>query len=61
MSHVAEFTIPAETFPFGEILTEMPDIEIELDQIIPTDESALLFFWVRGCDSEEFTSSMAME
>jgi predicted DNA binding protein len=54
MSHVAEFTIPAETFPFGETLAEMPDIEIELDQIIPTDESALPFFWVRGCEPAEF-------
>lgn len=61
MSHVAEFTIPAEAFPFGKTLGEMPDIEIELDQIIPTDESALPFFWVRGCDPEEFMESAEHE
>jgi len=53
-SYVAEFTIPAESFPFGKTLVKMTDVEIEVDQIIPTDESALPFFWVRGCDPEAF-------
>lgn len=54
MSCVAEFTIPPESFPFGETLVSQQDIEIHVDQIIPTDESALPFFWVHGCDSEQF-------
>lgn len=54
MTVVAEFTIPPESFPFGETLVEMPDIEIEVDQIVPSGESALPFFWVRGCDPEAF-------
>lgn len=56
MSYVAEFTIPPEEFPFGKTLVEMPGVEIRVDQIIPTDESALPFFWVRGCDPDEFIS-----
>lgn len=54
MSYVAEFTIPPEAFPFGKTLVEMPDVEIRVDQIIPTDESALPFFWVHGCEPDEF-------
>lgn len=54
MSYVAEFTIPPESFPFGKTLVKMPDIEIRVDQIIPTDESALPFFWVSGCEPDEF-------
>lgn len=54
MSYVAEFTVPPESFPFGETLVRMPHIEIELDQIIPAGESVLPFFWVRGCEPEEF-------
>lgn len=54
MSSVAEFTIPPESFPFGRTLLEMPDVEIEMDQIVPTDEAALPFFWVSGCDPGEF-------
>lgn len=54
MSVVAEFTIPPESFPFGETLVGMPDVEIEVDRIVPSGESALPFFWVRGCDPETF-------
>lgn len=54
MSSVAEFTIPPKSFPFGRTLLEMPDVEIEVDQIVPTDESAFPFFWVSGCDPGEF-------
>lgn len=54
MSYVAEFTIPPTEFPFGKTLVRMPDIEITVDQIIPTDESALPFFWVSGCEPDEF-------
>lgn len=54
MSHVAEFTVPPESFPFGRSLVELRNVEIEVDQIIPTDESALPFFWVRGCEPAAF-------
>lgn len=54
MSYVAKFTIPPDEFPFGATLKNIPDITIEVDQIIPTDESAFPFFWVHGCDPEEF-------
>lgn len=57
MSYIAEFKIPPESFPFGQTLLEMEDIEIEIDQIVPTDESVLPFFWVRGCDPEEFMAA----
>lgn len=61
MTYVAEFTIPPESFPFGETLVAMPGVEIEVDQIVPTDESALPFFWVRGCDPEEFLEAAEAE
>lgn len=54
MTYVAEFTIPPDRFPFGTTLAEMETVEIEVDQIIPTDESALPFFWVRGCEPDVF-------
>lgn len=61
MSYVAEFTIPAESFPFGQTLQEMPDLEVEVDEIIPADETALPFFWVRGCDPDEFVDAAEHE
>ncbi|NHN43005.1 hypothetical protein G9C85_15400 [Halorubellus sp. JP-L1] len=58
---VAEFTIPSESFPFGETLDEMPDVVITVDQIVPTDESALPFFWVQGSTPEAFMEQAALE
>lgn len=46
MSFVAEFTMPPEALPFGETLKENPGTEIEVERIVPTQESALPFFWV---------------
>ena len=57
MSYIAEFKIPPESFPFGQTLLEMQDIEIEIDQILPAGESALPFFWVHGCNPEEFMAA----
>lgn len=54
MSLVAEFTIPPQVLPFGNTLAEMADVRIEVERIVPTRESALPFFWVWGCEPEEF-------
>lgn len=61
MSCVAEFTIPPSEFPFGRTLVEMPDVEITVDQVVPTDESALPFFWVTGCEPDEFVAAAEQE
>lgn len=50
MAIVAEFTIPPGALPFGDTLIENPDIKLEVERIVPTDESALPFFWVWGDD-----------
>lgn len=61
MSIVAEFTIPAESLPGGETLLEMPDTRIELERIVPTEESALPFFWVWGPEPELFAERAERE
>jgi hypothetical protein len=58
---VAEFTIPPESFPFGETLVEMPDVVVTVDQLVPTDQSALPFFWVEGIDPEAFMEHAEQE
>lgn len=54
MSLIAEFTIPPATLPFGETLVENPEMRIEVERIVPTNESALPFFWVWGSEPERF-------
>lgn len=54
MSCVGEFSIPPESLPFGETLLANPDIRVEIERIVPTDETALPFFWVWGSEPELF-------
>lgn len=61
MSIVAEFTIPAEALPAGDLLVENPDMQIEIERIVPTRESAFPFFWVWGPDPETFKENVERE
>jgi predicted DNA binding protein len=51
---VAEFTIPSEALPGGDILRELEHVRIELERIVPTDESTFPYFWVRGKGASTF-------
>lgn len=61
MSVVAEFTIPPEALPFGDTLVKTQDTEIEVERVVPTQESALPFFWVWGCEPEVFIDDAETE
>lgn len=61
MSLVAEFTIPTESLPGGDILQAQPNLRIELERVVPTQESALPFFWVWGADLDEFLTEFKSE
>lgn len=61
MSTVAEFTIPVEALPGGNTLTEMPEVRIEVERVVPTEEAALPFFWVWGDRPEAFIEQFQRE
>ncbi|NEU55878.1 bacterio-opsin activator domain-containing protein [Halorussus sp. MSC15.2] len=61
MSVIAELSVPVEEFPLGRALAATPDMEIELDRIVPTGDGVLPFFWVWGDDVETFVSELADE
>lgn len=61
MSFVAELTVPPETLPFGRTLADHPNIRIEVERIVPTDETALPFYWVWGRDFEAFVGEAEQE
>lgn len=61
MSLVAEFTIPPRALPVGETLVANPGTRIEIERIVPTQESALPFFWVWGEQPEEFMDEAEAE
>lgn len=48
MATIAEFTIPADDFPLGHIFESFPNVTIEIEQVIPTNNAILPYFWVRN-------------
>lgn len=61
MSTVAEFTIPPTALPGGDTLVENPDNRVEIERIVPTQESALPFFWVWGPEPQRFMEDAEQE
>ncbi|WP_227380688.1 helix-turn-helix domain-containing protein [Haladaptatus halobius] len=52
MPTIVEFTVPADAFPLGQIFQKFPDVEVELERIIPTKRAIVPYFWVWGSDVE---------
>lgn len=58
MSVIAELTVPVADFPLGQALTATPDMQIELERIVPTGDDVMPFFWVWGDDVDSFLASL---
>lgn len=53
MATIAEFTIPADEFPLGSIFEDYPDVQVELERVIPTKSALVPYFWVHGLGEAE--------
>ena len=49
---ITDIRVPAEQFPLGRILQEYPEVEIELERIVPTRDQIVPLFWVAS-ESEQ--------
>ncbi|MDS0301334.1 helix-turn-helix domain-containing protein [Halogeometricum sp. S1BR25-6] len=54
MSVVVEFTLPAESFPFGRSTSGDPSVRVQLERLVPLKESRIPFLWVTGEDFDQF-------
>jgi len=45
---ITDVRVPAGQFPLGRILQEYPDVEIELERIVPTREEIIPLFWIES-------------
>lgn len=61
MSTVIEFTVPTSECALGRPLGDDPEALLELDRIVPTDETIMPFFWVWNRDSEAFATAAERE
>ena len=49
---ITDIRVSAGAFPLGRILQEYPEVEIELERIVPTKEGIIPLFWVES-ESEQ--------
>lgn len=52
MSAIVEFTVPAENFGLGRLLTSESDVRIELERLVPTGNEVMPYFWAEAVDGD---------
>ena len=48
MSAIAEFTLPARSFPLGSVFESYPGVTVELERVVPTNQEIIPYVWIRG-------------
>lgn len=61
MGVITEFTTPRSTFAVGRALGDDPGLTVELERVVPTDETMIPFFWVWGDGLDAFESRLRAE
>lgn len=58
MSVILEFTINADAFQMGRVLSGPPTMHIELERVVPIRALTVPFVWVTGTEHEEFLTKV---
>lgn len=48
-----EISIPATGFPIGKAFAELPDVLVEMEQIVPIPNAIIPFIWVEGARPDD--------
>lgn len=52
MPSIAEFVLPTDEFPLGRVFETYPEATLELDRVVPFEDTVMPFFWVRAPDGD---------
>ena len=52
MATIAEFTLAADGFPLGTVFSQLPDVTVQLERVIPDVNGVVPYFWVRGVETD---------
>jgi predicted DNA binding protein len=51
---IVEFTLPSESFPFGQATSGDPDVRLQLERLVPLRENRIPFLWATGQQFDQF-------
>lgn len=54
MTVVIEFALPSESFPFGRAMSGDPEVRVQLERLVPLQESRIPFVWATGTEFGQF-------
>lgn len=46
MTSIAEFTLPPAEFPLGPVFETNPEATLDLDRVVPSNDTVMPYFWV---------------
>ncbi|MWG33813.1 helix-turn-helix domain-containing protein [Halomarina oriensis] len=55
---IADISVPASQFPLGRVLEAFPEVEIELERLIPLTEGVIPLIWVRDADADAIEATL---
>ncbi|NUB91939.1 helix-turn-helix domain-containing protein [Haloterrigena sp. SYSU A558-1] len=58
MSVILEFSIEPDAFVLGRALSGGPDVELELERIVPTESAVMPFVWATGDDLQSYEETV---
>jgi hypothetical protein len=58
MSVYAEFTIAADEFTLGQVLSRDSNTHVEMERIVPSSGQVMPYVWVHGGDLDEFKGAI---
>jgi len=59
MATEATFTVPSETFPLGTVFEALPNIEVELERVVPGASAVIPYFWARNADTDDIEAAFS--
>lgn len=61
MTILIEFTIPADSFPLGQVMPLSADLHIEVVTVVPIDDTYIPYVWFEGSDEAIARSEACMQ
>lgn len=56
---IAEITVAAEDFELGQLVVDRPDRYVELERVVPLEQTALPFIWVSANSRDAIEAALA--
>lgn len=58
MATITDISLPGESFALGQLLAENPNMQIEIERLVPLGDRLLPFFWVSNGSPEHIEEAL---